>query len=606
MATALNYYVDSASGSDSNTGLSGAPWATLAQAVIGIGKVLKSLPVDVTITVTCSGTFGEDLFIGGPLTDETRVHWVAPLGNNTVGKTGTVTAVGGEAGPPLHNIERLTITAGFTPAIAATDVGKTIVFTDGAGEIASATILKVTVGPPSYVWVSQNIGDYAASAWVATATANILDMDACTINGDVTLAYRTQPVFAQSAATAVGTPKNWFVGFRCDNLVLAGDEIGVASCYVRNAGATWGTVSCRGNNGCRIGWTRTTGGGVEYDMTDALAAAWGLVGTTPVASNRLGNACNIVEGKTGYDTTYHGHFVTALQSIDEGELVASCVSGGYLRAEDGGIVKGTSMILSGEATTYGCFCAINGGTIEADYITMEAFAATGLTHLLYSAYGGTVRILSANIEGDNTGTGTCNGVVVGRFGNVEFVAGIPDEVIAQDRQIHVHRYGTLNVASGGITMTGARPGNATDIEIDGGYADIVGDITKGAVNTAASAFLIVRRGGRFNQSALDAFGLPATTNDWTTDYGAGGALRAQDAGSVISLGQVAGGNAGATTTGLTLRGGAKAEWTAGGAGLTGAAAVQIGSAAASVAWADAIDNDLAAGAPELCTAGARI
>jgi len=506
----LRLYVDGTTGNDAASGQGGwgNAWKTWAKVIRSIGSVLALCPTELTVVQYYRGVFTQqDLDLAGVLCGTTRVHLVHRIDDHTTYRDGTVTAVDGEAPAPKHNLNRLTLNV--IPVLDGTEVGMTVVLdaTDGSLSRATSTVLRVDVANQR-IWTAMLIG--AWPGWVATANAKIV-YPASYTDGIVSVAWfcNTSPDISPSAVT-VQEPTSFVVGMRCAEMTLRGSVLGLAGCYIRNLGGTWGPIQVYGGDRISTKYSRFITGAKQEFLSDTLATDFGIIGgATPAATNRLAVGASVFDVYGGFNLTACGYFSTDINAQRTEEITVQRASFAVVFGAEPSWVSVVNSIVRGNASYW--FSATLGAVVKAEKFTNYPadLPATGSAAAFAANRGGKVRLSAATMEGENTGTGTCHLAHAQSNGHILFEAGVPSTLKAKNIQLNADG-GEIAVSSGDVAW-GSNFGGGPDAYVGSSPSslDLRGNVTKSAVNSETAIQngvdgQIVAVGTKF-QSASAAF-----------------------------------------------------------------------------------------------------
>ena len=431
----LRLYVDGTAGNDNASGQGGwaNAWQTAAKLETAIASILFIEPIGLLLEVFLRGTFtAQDLRIFASVASTSRVYIGQHVDDFTQVRIGTVFAVGGEAPAPKHGMERLTLN-GCT--LNGTELGMTLLLTDpvtGTNR-GTATIVRIdTVNPgggKQYVWVSLAIGGFPT--WVAASPANVtVRVPSAYVPGVVTFGVESDYVYSGANATTLYS-NSWLIGVRCDSMELRGKS-GVAACYVRSVGGTWGTIT---SIGMVFGsWSRYVSGGQSMSMPDSVAQDYGLIGgPTPIAYNTVGNAAN------GWDVM--SDLAYAIGGYYDGEL-ASQWTGANANIQYASFARMSAYTECWANVYHGiCRCtttngiyATLGATSKVQYLSFLDLPANGCAAAFSVTRSGKIRVANASVEGNITGAGACDLFLSQSRGVIQIEAALLDGLKAKTRQ----------------------------------------------------------------------------------------------------------------------------------------------------------------------------
>ncbi len=497
----VKWYVDATNGDDSYAGDSfaaGHPWKTIAKAQAAQDELLCFGPTALTVEVFFRGSFSETMAVPAVLPGNTRIFWGQHVDDLTSYRTGNV-AVGtldGETPAPQHGCSGMELETG-TP-LDGTEVGMSLVLTDPEGDSrTTVTIIRVDVAT-QYVWVSMPRG--GLPAWVSASPA---DCKVAYPSFYVDRSVGWSPSGARIGAPASGPSAtySWLINCRmASSLTLGGDWSACCGCYVKSAGGTWGILRYSAPNAF-LGWRRSVVSGVETYMPEDVAEDFGLIaGTTPATNNTVGNAAGTVDMAGGKASSYGLYLDDKISNSGVATLSTMYSNPEWVQMGDGGSFSGLYWMSRGE-TGYPHMEVACGGDLAFDYWSGVDLPVAGNARVFWARTGGVIESVGAggHWEVNNTGSGSSCNLFEVDGGEVWIYGGIPDGAKAKHKQIWIGRGGRMRIDDSGITMTAAREGADSDIEVEDGELIIDGNVVKSVVNTAASTHLTVGPLGRVMQ-----------------------------------------------------------------------------------------------------------
>ncbi len=623
-------YADGTGGLDTNRGTSWADsFRTTSRLLTEIRKVMIIWPDNVLVIAHLRHTFAtQDLIFNLPTTGTSRVYFAHDTDQMQVAQSPGLIGSGGDAHE--HSMERVEV--GAAPKVTVgTYVGRTIQFLGtnaAAGESFCATCVREDVGGANfYIWVT--VAQGALPAWVAPATCdvNVLLPDVF-IDGSVMMngVGSTMPFVAvQRTGQDWRDMCSYTINLRARNFVLMGQMVGLAGCLASSDGATYNGDIFGGQASALATYYRDVGGGMDVGMPDTVANLLGLwEGTTPPASTTwtLGNTCRILSGQAAQYIMFSGYAAQQVRLQGGGNVMCwnsasphynagvGSTSGGPTSLDGGQMIVQRS-IVAGDANQAQGLYAYGGGVLKFDRVTFDN--GVNITPcLIRSDFGGYIEAMQEHLDqydgvAHANAPATC---ALAHGGTIKFRDSFPDALIGAVNQMIIEAGGWIHCQADGqasaIDIATARPGGGTDILVSCGKLTVRGNIQKTVPNTAASGFIEVGTGAQLVQETgnLSHGAAPAS---WTNSYGAGRFLYVRDGGQA-HFGQVAdlGVGAGAGLA-VEIRRHSLITFAAGGGGLTGAAIVQVGVAAAAIGWPAAWSSDDAAAgnATEFCAIGPR-
>jgi len=476
----LRLYVDGTNGNDANSGVDGwgNAWKTMAKLRDALTAILCIEPNGLLIEAFLRNAFvAQDLWARIECSGTSRFYIGQHLDDFTVLRTGTVAAVGGEAGPPKHGLERLTLNV--APPLTGTEVGRTLLLTDPVSGThrGSSTIWRVdTVN--QQVWVSQLIGEYPAWVAASPAIAKVIEPSAY-VDGQIVV--HTAGVVAEQPWIGSTFQTSALIGLRsAGRIEIYGSCITLAGCLAQSTGGTWNRIIVQQGRKQNIGYRRYN---ASYVIPDAVAVDYGIIGGTPIPNECLGNGADEVRGWTAGDMNiFGGYFKTSISQDRQGSNIsASRFYTPVLYCAGHNWIDATNYALSGTATG-AAHDAQFGAWIKGSKFTLLDVPATGIPAIYHSHRGGGIRIGASDIEGENTGTSWNRyGFWVQRDGIILAEGGIPDTIKAKTTCLYMD--GGVFEASTACTFA-ASFGAGPDIWAGPGTEILfVDNVTKSAVNS---------------------------------------------------------------------------------------------------------------------------
>ena len=626
LSSIYNLYADGTAGNDANNGGSWAQaFRTTSKLLSAIRSALITLPTDVQILGHIRHAFAnQDLIFNLPTTGMSRVNIVHDVSEMTEAQVLAVLATGGDAHE--HGMERVQVDA--VPNVqVGTYVGRTVQFEGtgaGAGETFCATCVRQDVaGPNFYIWVTVNQG--SLPAWVAAGVCNVNVLLPDTfIDGTCMMMGIGAPLPFVAMQRAVAPDWrdicSYAVNIRARNFVMMGSLVGLAGCLASSDGAAYDGDIYGGQAAALATYWRSTAGSADFGMTDVIAQAIGLwAGTTPPANNTwtFGNTCRIVSSQAAQYIVWSGYADSQVRLQGGGNMICwnsasprfdagvGATTGGPTSLDGGQMIVQRAIVV-GNANGPQGLGAYGGGVLKFDRVTLDNdLAITPI--FIASEFAGYVESMQGHID-QYDGVAHANApatIALAHGGTIKFRDSYPDALIGATNQMVVEAGGWIHCQSdhqaNAIDLVTARPGGGTDILVSCGKMTVRGDIQKTVPNGQASGFIEVGTGSQLVQESgnLDHGVAPA---DWAAAYGAGRLIYVHDGGQA-HFGQVADGGVGVgASVAVEIRRHSLLTFTAGGLGLTGAGPVQVGAAAAPIAWPAAWSSDDAAAgnATEFC------
>jgi len=462
----LRLYVDGTNGNDANSGVDGwgNAWKTMAKLEAAIAAINLAGPIGIELVARVRGAFAnEDLFLLAQMQGASGIYIAHDFTDHTVHQTGTLNAV--TLATEKHSITSLTLAGGIV--LTAADLGRTIKITNAVGDIeGTSTIIKID-SVSNYCWTTKQ----TYPAWVVGGDVCTVKIVSPSMSGlrdvGMMLGEPTRMRYAPSAATTFRRPT--LVGLKCEVLNMTGPGVSFG-CH--EVGVV--TYPIRSEMGINTGVVTTTGMSAAYiAVLEDLGFTKGATGYCAIG-NYVPNATTSCLYALGGYTSFYG-YANQPPKIDQSAFCYVAVSNvPGTDSRQGGFAQFEYSISRGQ-------CLVDvGGHGRFDRLSWDV-PATGIAEGLVLVQDGGRATITANIEGDNDGTGTTLYGIQCKLGGLITGAGVLGYLKG--------KHGDLRVPDGRAVQTAAatiaaRGGSGPDCYVGNlGQVEFQDNVTKSAVNS---------------------------------------------------------------------------------------------------------------------------